>query len=155
MSFVQTSIEKIDLVVKNKSIYVYKYKTINKSSTLLFCFPCILYSTCIRLVSCPFQCLTNKHTFCNPVTSCFIQSKISQQSDECVFNYLKECDKKIKIKNSYTIKDEEINEILKYASNKIQNTNEIKVKYAIAECVSDLIKNKTVDCTPDYIVKHY
>lgn len=153
MSFVQSAKDCIDHVVNNKSIFVHKHKTCMNLSTLCYCLPCITCSIIIRIIACPLQCLINKHTACNPITSCIVQSPLSQQSDTCIFNYMKECEKDVRIKYSFRITKDEIDEIMIYASKEIKKTNDIKLKYMISDCVSGLLHLK--DVTPDYITSTY
>lgn len=119
----------------------------------LQCLPCITYSTVARIISCPFQCLLNRHTQCNPITSLFTDSTLTMTSDRCIFSKWKKNNEKQYI-HAKGLTRVELEELVVYTSEKIKEATIIKTKYALADALSYVTCELYIEVnpTPEYII---
>lgn len=101
------------------------------------CMPCIAYSMVIRIISCPFQCLLSRHTQCNPIASLLTDSTLTMNSDKCIFKKWETNNKKQFIE-SHILSDDECRQLIVYTSKKIEEVNAIKIKYALADALTNV-----------------
>lgn len=136
---VGAAIAVIDKVYKDQKVY--KYSTPSRVTSHvcipLACSPCIAWSTIARVLSCPFNCLFNKHTACNPISSLLTDSALTQTSDTCISSVYDHIDEKHSIR--HIVPDESANEIIIYAAKKIRETPSTKVQYLICDVISPLL----------------
>jgi len=125
----------IDNIASTGVAYRMKNRTITKGMIVLTCTPCILFSGLIRVIYCPFQYFCNKDVFCNPVTSCLIDSKTTMSSDKCIYDAINNADAIFETPFNITLTNEEEIEVLKYAASIIHTTPNLQNRYAIANFV--------------------
>jgi hypothetical protein len=140
----------IDLIIEKGDNYKNKNRTVTKVYFSFCCLPCILYSTTVRILSCPFQCIFNNQTRCNPLAACLIGSCITDNSDVCLCATLDTIDEKHKIGYKDMLTREEKIEILNYISEKISTIQDVKIQYALCDYVSNLMICRNL--TPDAII---
>lgn len=130
----------IDDIAKSGNNYVIA-NDINRKCLNLFipieCMPCIAYSTVVRIISCPFQCLLNRQTHCNPLASLLTDSTLTMNSDKCIFTKWERNNKKQYIE-SHILNDNDCKELIVYTSKKIEEVNAIKIKYALADALTNV-----------------
>lgn len=145
------------LVIDNIAITGNNYANSNRVClNLTFpikCMPCLLYSTIVRLICCPFQCLLNRDVHCNPLFALLVDSNLSMNSDKCLFTKWKTDNKKLHI-DSKLLSEDECKELIVYASEKIEGVRIVKTKYSIADSVSDISYRLSFRAyaTPDHIL---
>lgn len=129
----------IDLVTDARSPYITKSRPAGICWITVCCSPCFIYSTVMRIISCPIQCVCNSKIKCNPLAACLVDSCATSSSDNCIAVACTEVNKKHAVSRCRT-KDENM-EIIKYAAAKILATSDIKVRYAITDVVAPVIRS--------------
>lgn len=138
----------IDDVIANRSIYVNTNRASKKMCIATCCSPCIFFSFVTRVLSCPFQCMFNPKTGCNPCIACVIDSRITQASDKCICNSCDEVDQKRIV--LWSMYNEFNDQIILYAAEKIVEADDVVIKYAITDCVISVVQfmSPVRDITP-------
>lgn len=143
----------IDEVYNNKHNYKNNNRVQSNVCAYLRVLPCIMYSLSARCARCPFNIFFNKETRMRPCKSCIIDSKSTINSDSHIYNAFTECNQRIRVPYHYYSR-EEMNSIIKYAAEKISSTDDIKLKYAIADCICYVAHDYFINITPDDIVNY-
>jgi len=117
------------------------------------CSPCFIWSTVVRAVSCPFQCMFNSKVGCNPLAALLRDSCITTKSDECISTGFDSLDEKLVV---VTMENNHDNfEIILYAAAKIRATTDKRIWYAIADAMQPIMRTVTyTTCvSPNTILK--
>jgi len=121
MSKVEAIKEIIDIIESKGNAYKHENRCQKKCGLTFLYIPCIFYSTTVRILICPFNCVFNKNTQCNPISSILIGTSVTLNSDKCIMNGCEKINEKYKITNLHLNK----------------NTN-MKTKYEIADYIGSL-----------------
>lgn len=119
---------------------VYRYSRGTRAGCCLCstacCFPCILYSSVMRLLSCPAHCLCGDHG-CNPLRALLTDSVLTRKSDGCCHTaYCKVAEKRV----VHMAPCMETNiRIILYAADKIRVAKDPRSQYAVADAVAVLV----------------
>jgi hypothetical protein len=103
------------------------------------CIPCISWSVLARLICCPYQCVANKTTCCNPLASLMTDNALTMNSsDKCLIATCEAAFKKGRIVSMPS--EEDNNAVILYAAAKVREAgSDIKAKYAIVDVVESLV----------------
>jgi hypothetical protein len=150
------NVEIVKGVIDNLSEYGVAYKKkhrcLKKTCVFVSCTPCILFSTFVRIIYCPFQCIFNKEVKYNPIISCLIDSKLSMASDNCIYMSIKGVDETMKLPIMPLLTNEQEIEVILYAADVIKKTKKIPNQYSISDFICILMfKHAAIDtaqCTP-------
>jgi hypothetical protein len=137
MSKVEAIKEIIDIIESKGNAYKHENRCQKKCGLTFLYIPCIFYSTTVRILICPFNCVFNKNTQCNPISSILIGTSVTLNSDKCIMNGCEKINEKYKITNLHLNKME-VREIVIYAANKIKTNTNMKTKYEIADYIGSL-----------------
>lgn len=146
------------VMIDDVALYGHNYKhndrcaRIGVASCLMS--PCITFSALGRLLLCPFQCICNDKVFCNPIYSMLIGSCITDNSDKFLIRVYSDINRKNVL--GYCFNEKCAKEIILYAAEKIRNSTKTGTKYAIADCVSQLmnIVSNVINSTPHDVLKY-
>lgn len=146
----------IDYIVKHKTVY--KNNVAKRTGAYICaafcCSPCYLWSCFARIICCPVQCIVSKNTRCNPLTSLLTDSDATIGSDTCLSECCDAIDEKTQIK--LVVPEDDIKQIIVYASQRIQDQEDAKVKYMISDAITPIVKSYkyTVDVTPQTVISY-
>lgn len=128
----------IDEVVQSRTSYANKSRKSTICCLTICCTPCCLYSSIVRILSCPVQCMCNPRIRCNPLAACLTDSCLTSGSDSCITAACDQVNKKNTVNRAST-RAENL-DIIKYAASKIIETQDMKIKYAVTDAVAPVLR---------------
>lgn len=145
----------IDNIVSNGHNYKDDKRIVKNLLFPIQCLPCIFFSTVVRIILCPVQCLFNEKMRCNPCFSLLVDSSASMNSDKCICNRWDNINEKNTIQMN-GLSNDDMMIIISYAAEKIMSTKNIQTKYAISDLLSPIMYKFTyiMSPTPDDVLRY-